>query len=395
MTASKEEERRRKRTQQQQAEEESRPKKKAAVEEAAPVEETTLASAARGRGRSMAMQQKDDERRGKAKGNKKTKKSQWDLLQPRKKQQARVWDAKEGEFRNEENEELEGELLDAVAATSAAEVPWLGRQTSEQILSRYAGDAGSDDEGDPLGGALSGEVTMGADAAADYDSDLEREERFGIQEEDDDEPNNLAALQRAALAEMAGQRAAPPTSARTPLPASASEATKAARCLYGRPGRLASLRDPDGVQSGIKSGDYVFTSGQQQSLPPVHSQPTRTKRGGGVAASAGPVEGSWSALDDGLFGSSLRDEDPDAVHDLELLGSGRGRHQVASTRKRYHASAAVGREEERGVAGGARRLHASRLARRSVRRPPSRHRTHPTTTTTTTMSQVPFPQTWS
>ena len=110
VTASKEEERQRKRTQQQQAEE-SRPKKKAAVEEAPPVEEATLASAARGRGRSMAMQQKDDERRGKAKGNKKTKKSQWDLLQPRKKQQARVWDAKEGEFRNEENEELEGCLL--------------------------------------------------------------------------------------------------------------------------------------------------------------------------------------------------------------------------------------------------------------------------------------------
>ena len=225
--------------------------------------------------------------------------SQWEQLQPRKKQ-ARVWDARAGGWRNEIDEVLEGELL------HAAEVGADG----------YDGLAGGGAFGGAFGGAEDG---LGAEDEDEEDSDLEKDEDFrtyGLA--DADEPPNLSTFQQAAMditgisgpgacgdsddddgdgvgaagsgagvghaadsfmrilsgsgaaaaGGKRGGREAPPVVRREP---SALEVSAAAR-LYGRPGRLTSLRDPD-IIGGGSSKDRAAAAAAALALAPHGGRP--------------------------------------------------------------------------------------------------------------------------
>ena len=268
-----------------------------------------------------------------------------------------MWDARAGGWRNEIDEVLEGELL------HAAEVGADG----------YDGLAGGGAFGGAFGGAEDG---LGAEDEDEEDSDLEKDEDFrtyGLA--DADEPPNLSTFQQAAMdipgisgpgacgdsddddgdgdgaagaARASGTRTRSCGSIRERRGGGGRQARRArsaagvrrepgalevsaAARLYGRPGRLTSLR-PDIIGGG--------GAGTVRQRPPPRSRSPRT------AAGRSPIHG---ALRRQRRAGEALDEAAMAA------GGGRPRGRGSGGRGR-------GRANGRGVAGAAGRVAVSAAA---------------------------------
>ena len=231
--------------------------------------------------------------------------SQWEQVMPKKGRQNRRWDRGKG-WRHEVDEELAGELLD-VAGDEDGDDGYSGggaadQQRIETVLEAYLReDTAIDGGGSGFvggGGMRRRQHATAVPPAEESDSDLEREEHFTLADDDDDDgggsgekDSEISALRHNIMSELGGgggssgtasathpadvagagssaeddaddgaaaggSRAADGGSSRAgrarasqppslPLPAQPTvEQVAAASQLYGRAGRLPSLRDP-------------------------------------------------------------------------------------------------------------------------------------------------------